>query len=65
MNLISDTTFRNITLAQAAADRANNRPDDTALLFDSGFRLTYAEAWQQANTLAAHIQDLGVARVLH
>ena len=60
MNLISDTTFRNITLAQAAADRANNRPDDTALLFDSGFRLTYAEAWQQANTLAAHIQDLGV-----
>lgn len=60
MNLISDTTFRHITLAQAAADKASSRPDDTALLFDSGVRLTYLEAWQQANTMAAYMQRLGV-----
>ena len=60
MNLITDTSFRETTLAALAQERASSRPDDTALLFDSGVRLSFAEAWQQANRLAKGIQQLGV-----
>ena len=60
MNLITDTSFRHTTLATLAQERASSRPDDTALLFDSGVRLSYAEAWHQANQLARGIQQLGV-----
>jgi len=61
MDLITDTSYRNLTLAQAAAARAQERPDDTALRFDSGYTLSFAEAWRQANALATQIQHLGVA----
>ena len=60
MNLITDTSFRHTTLATLAQERASSRPGDTALLFDSGVRLSYAEAWHQANQLARGIQQLGV-----
>jgi non-ribosomal peptide synthetase component E (peptide arylation enzyme) len=60
VNLITDTSFRHTTLATLAQERASSRPDDTALLFDSGARLSYAEAWHQANQLARGIQQLGV-----
>ena len=60
MNLITDTSFRDTTLAALAQERASLRPDDTALLFDSGVRLSFAVAWQQANKLANAIQQLGV-----
>ena len=60
MNLITDTSFRHTTLAKLAQERASSRPNDTALLFDSGVRLSYAEAWHQANQLAKGIQQLGV-----
>ena len=36
------------------------QPDDTALLFDSGVRLSYGDAWKRANQLAQAIQRLGV-----
>ena len=60
MNLITDTAFRNVTLASVAQERATTHPDDTALLFDSGVRLSYGDAWKQANQLAQAIQQLGV-----
>ena len=60
MNLITDTSFRQVTLAALAQQRAALQPDNTALLFDSGVRLSYAEAWQQANQLARGMQQLGV-----
>ena len=60
MNLITDTSFRHTTLATLAQERASAQPDDTALLFDSGIRLSYAEAWHQANQLARGIQQLGI-----
>ena len=60
MNLITDTSFRQVTLAALARQRAALQPDNTALLFDSGVRLSYAEAWQQANQLARGMQRLGV-----
>ena len=60
MNLITDTAFRNVTLASVAQERATTQPDDTALLFDSGVRLSYGDAWKQANQLAQAIQRLGV-----
>ena len=60
MNLITDTSFRNVTLAKVAEERARTHPDDTALLFDSGVRLPYGDAWRQANRLAQAIQTLGV-----
>jgi len=62
MDLITDTTYRNVTLAQVAAARAKERPDEVALRFDSGYTLSFAEAWQQANALAGQIQHLGVAQ---
>lgn len=60
MDLISDTTYRNLTLAQAAAARAKDRPDEVALRFDSGHTLSFGDAWRQANALANQIQRLGV-----
>ena len=51
VNLITDTSFRHTTLAALAQERASSQPDDTALLFDSGVRLSFAEAWQQALSL--------------
>ncbi len=60
MNLITDTSFRNVTLAAVAEERAHTHPEDTALLFDSGVRLSYGDAWKQANRLAQAIQTLGV-----
>jgi acyl-CoA synthetase (AMP-forming)/AMP-acid ligase II len=60
MDLITDTTYRNVTLAQVAAARATERPNETALRFDSGHTLSFAEAWRQANALAIQIQRLGV-----
>ena len=60
MNLITDTSYRNVTLAKVAQERATNRPEETALLFDSGVRLSYGEAWAQANRLAQAIHKLGV-----
>ena len=60
MNLITDTSFRNVTLAAVAEERARTHPEDTALLFDSGVRLSYDDAWKQANRLAQAIQALGV-----
>ena len=60
MNLITDNSYRNVTLAKVAQERATNRPEETALLFDSGVRLSYGEAWAQANRLAQAIHKLGV-----
>lgn len=62
MDLITDTIYRNVTLAQVAAARANERPDEVALRFDSGYTLSFAEAWQQASALAGQIQHLGVTQ---
>ena len=42
MNLITDTS-RNVTLAKVAEERARTHPEDTALLFDSGLRLSYGD----------------------
>ena len=60
MDLITDTTYRNVTLAQVAAVRAQERPDEIALRFDSGHTLSFADAWRQGSALAAKIQRLGV-----
>ena len=61
MNLITDTTYRNVTLAQVAAARAKERPNEIALRFDSGHTLSFADAWRQGNALATEIQRLGVS----
>ena len=60
MDLITDTTYRNVTLAQVAAVRAQERPDEIALRFDSGHTLSFADAWREGNALAAQIQRLGI-----
>jgi acyl-CoA synthetase (AMP-forming)/AMP-acid ligase II len=60
MDLITDTTYRNVTLAQVAAARAQERPDEIALRFDSGHTLSFADAWRQGSALAAQIQRLGI-----
>jgi acyl-CoA synthetase len=61
MDLITDTTYRNVTLAQVAAARAKERPNEIALRFDSGHTLSFADAWRQGNALATEIQRLEVS----
>ena len=60
MDLISDISNRNTTLANVAAELAQSRPEECAVLFDSGVELTYGEAWQQSQQLAAAMQSVGL-----
>ena len=60
MDLISDISNRNTTLANVAAELAQSRPEECAVLFDNGVELTYGEAWQQSQQLAAAMQSVGL-----
>ena len=61
VNLVTDTTFRETTLAQLAEARAVEKPQETAVLFDSGISLSYQDAWHQGRALANAIRELKVA----
>ena len=60
MDLITDRSYRQTTLAQVAQIRAEQRPTGTALQFDSGVTLTYQEAWQGGLKLASAMQNMGL-----
>jgi len=46
MNRITETQYRQTTLAREAARRAEDRAEDIALYFDNGTTLRYGDAWQ-------------------
>ena len=60
MNLISDHSYRNTTLAQAAFALAESKPDALAIRFDNGKTLTYHQAWTRGLQLAAALQASGL-----
>ncbi len=60
MDLITDTRFRDTSLAQLAGKCAVEKPEHTAVFFDSGLRLSYLEAWLQASSLAVAIKSTGI-----
>lgn len=60
MDLISNTSRSDTTLAQAAAALAVSNPLATAILFDDGTSLSYADAWERAQRLALAMQRSGL-----
>jgi len=60
MNRITETQYRQTTLAREAARRAEDRAEDIALYFDNGTTLRYGDAWQQGLRLAHAMQKAGL-----
>lgn len=50
------------TIAQYAADKAQQQPDTVAFRFDDGSSLRFAEVWAEAKVLAASLQQLGLTQ---
>ncbi len=53
-------SYRQTTLAAQARRCAAEKPDATALLFDNGQSLTFAQAWSEGQRLASALQSAGL-----
>ena len=54
--------YRNTTIAAVARERARQRPDDTAIRFDSGAEVTFSAIYAEATRLAGALRQLGLRR---
>ncbi|EED35018.1 AMP-dependent synthetase and ligase [Luminiphilus syltensis NOR5-1B] len=61
MNNIESTSYRNATLAERARLLADERNQETAIFFGNGSTLSFADAYREGRTLAAALQNMGLA----